>query len=201
MNRTARDIIMRRRRGDHRRDYGTYRIEGEYDRRGGDYRQGVKGTGRYGIGGSRYYGDRYDHPEHDYRYDYNDYNDYRMHDYRSDYADDEPVRLSKSDMKEWKRKLENADGSLGEHFDKNEILNVAEKIGVRYRGYGEDELCMTANMLYSDYCEALKGYVPQDKEAIVYTKMAKAFLEDADAPEGSEKLAIYYHCIANDDDE
>ena len=55
-------------------------------------------------------------------------------------------------------------------------------------------------MLYSDYCEVLKNLVPKDKEDIVYTKMAQAFLEDEDATEGSEKLALYYKCYVDDDE-
>ena len=229
MNSIARNIIMNRRRrdsrGDYRSDYGrgNYSISGEYDRRRdrnmdylrdyndydddyargdrrdrrGDYAQGVKGTGRYGIGGSRYYGDRmrdghYDEEEEDFARG-------RMRD-RRDYAD-ESLRLTKSDIRDWKRSLENADGSLGEHFDKTEIENAAEKVGVRYNGYDENELCLTANVLYSDYGSVLKSYIPPEKEAMVYTKLAKAFLEDPDAPEGWEKLAIYYHCIAKDDEE
>lgn len=179
-----------------RRDHGEHR---DYSER--DYRQGVKGTGRYGIGGSRYYGDRameempHDGTYHDRNYDYA----MRGRDYR-DYAD-ESMRLTKSEIKDWKRSLENADGTLGEHFDKDQILGAASQIGVRYNGYDENELCLTANVLYSDYGEALKMYIPQDKEAMVYTKMAKAFLEDSDAPEGWEKLSIYYNCIVKDDEE
>lgn len=234
MNSISRNIIMnRRRRASERGDGYSYRISrypdyastGEdyamrRDRRGmmrdyddheRDYRQGVKGTGRYGIGGSRYYGDHammrdghYDEEwedgarGRDYGRDYNrDYN--REHDYR-DYAD-ESMRLTKAEVRDWKKMIENSDGSLGEHFEKGQIMSAAEKIGVRYNGYDENELCLTANVLYSDYGEALKMYIPADKEAIVYTKMAKAFLEDSDAPEGWEKLAIYYHCIVKDDEE
>ena len=75
-----------------------------------------------------------------------------------------------------------------------------EVIKNRFKEYDEKELCITTNMLYSDYCEVLKSIVPKDKEDIVYTKMAQAFLEDEDAPEGSEKLALYYKCIVDDDE-
>lgn len=202
MNNIARRMIMDRRRGynDYSGEYrgemeyrGDYRMTPDYTR-GRDYnydgRRGVKGTGRYGIGGSRYYG-RDSRSERDY----DDYN----HEY--DYAESEHLRLSKEEMREWKRHLENADGSLGEHFSMEQLQRAAEKIGVTYNGYTEKDLCMVANMLYSDYCEALKAYIPQDKEAIIYTRMARAFLEDEDAPEGSEKLALYYYCIVKDDEE
>lgn len=59
---------------------------------------------------------------------------------------------------------------------------------------------MTANMLYSDLCEALRPLVPKEKEAMVYAKMAKAWLEDDDGPEGSEKLALYFYCIVDGDE-
>ena len=59
-----------------------------------------------------------------------------------------------------------------------------------------------ANMLYSDYCEVLKPYIAREpeKEADFYIKMAKAFLDDEDAPDGSAKLAMYYFCIADVDE-
>ena len=218
MNKTAYEIIARRRRQeDMRSDYGRYM--GEDYARGvrryrdfdmanrryaqdmydgddySDYAQGVKGTGRYGIGGSRYY-PRRDRNMSDMRYDRRDYNDYR--DYR-DYAD-EDMRLTESDMMEWKKKLQNADGTRGEHFDKNEIMAIAERMNIRYDFFNEKELCLVANMLYSDYCTVLKNFVPVDKEAYVYVAMAKAFLEDPDSPtKGSEKLSAYYNCIIADD--
>ena len=171
---------------------------GDYDYR--DYedgRRGVKGTGRYGIGGSRYYGRRdrgYMPFEMEGNVRYDDY-DYDMADYG-----EQSMKLTKKDMQTWKRKMMNADGSHGEHFDMQQIMSTAEKLGIRFKEYDEKELCITANMLYSDYCEVLKNLVPKDKEDIVYTKMAQAFLEDEDAPEGSEKLALYYKCIVDDDE-
>lgn len=166
-----------------------------------DGRRGVKGTGRYGIGGSRYYGRRRDRcsmpfsVEGDIRYDDYDY-DYDM----ADYAGQQQIKLNKKDIQAWKRKMMNADGSRGEHFDMQQIMSAAEKLGIKFKEYDEKELCITANMLYSDYCEVLKSIVPKDKEDIVYTKMAQAFLEDEDAPEGSEKLALYYKCIVDDEE-
>lgn len=132
------------------------------------------------------YGRRYDYG-YDYGYDY----DYE------DYGKSGDMRLTKDDMREWKRRLRNVDGSVGEHFTKDQLTRYAEQMGVRYDGYSESDLCMTANMLYSDYAEALRPYVPADKEPVVYLRMAKAFLEDEDAPEGSEKLALYYWSVVN----
>lgn len=134
------------------------------------------------------------------RRDYRDSRDYR--DYNDDYADQRdyggnPMRLSKSDIKEWKRRLENADGSRGEHFDEDRIFQAAEIVGVKFRDYDEREFCLAVNVMYSDYCKVVKKYVSPEKELMFYCEMAKAFLEDPDAPEPSEKLALYFHCIAD----
>lgn len=198
------------RRGGERRgmDYGEYEatIHGDYESdyaRGGsgrgrdrgwyddeemmyDGRQGVKGTGRYGIGGSRYYGGRGDRAGGDYgEYDYG-----------------EEMKLSKRDMMMWKEKMENPDGSYGEHFTSTQIRQAMQSLGVQMNGYNEKELCLAANMLYSDYAEVLKPFIPREKEAVIYVNMARAFLDDPDAAvQGGEKLAAYYYAIVDDDEE
>ena len=193
MNYTAREIVRDRMRGDRRmRDRYDYR-DGEmdrehHDRRMRDYRGEYYGEyyGDYGEDGrrssvtGRYIRDR---GEHHKRYD------------------DDDVKLSRHELKEWKRRLKNADGSTGDHFTHEQIHEAAEHIGATYDGYDEHELCMTANMLYSDLCEALRSVIPHDKEATIYTKMAHHWLEDEDAPKGSEKLAMYYYCIVDGDEE
>lgn len=194
----------------------SYRGDGREYTVSYDGRRGVRGTGRYGIGGSMYRGDREsgDYARggrgrgRDRGYDYGDYGDY---DYEEDYGYEgedygydghEKIMLSKKDMQEWKHKLQNADGSFGEHFDMQKIMMAAEKMGIDFEEYTEKELVMTANMLYSDYCEALKSVVPKEKEDVIYTKLAKAFLEDDDFDgEGSEKLALYYWAIVSEDEE
>lgn len=192
-------------------DYGRSEFEGEfrgdyesdYARSGGRYggnrgrrdyadedyetdgRRGVKYTGPYGIGGRRHY------PRRDRAsYDGNDYGEY------------EEIKLSKRDMKDWKEDLENADGTRGAHFDMAQILQAMQAMSIQPRGYDEKDLCMTANMLYSDYCKVLEQFIPREKEAMFYVKMAKAFLDDPDAAaRGGEKLAAYYYAIVCDDEE
>lgn len=169
-----------------------------------DGKQGVKGTGPYGIGGRLYSRSR------DYRdYDDDDYETDGRRRRNMDYADYEMdghhpsglMRLKKKDFKEWEKNLENADGTKGKHFEAEQVKHMAEQIGVKYRGYDEKDLCMTANMLYSDYCGVLKNVLPPDKELIGYVKLAQAWLEDPDASvEGSEKLALYYWCIVSDEE-
>lgn len=157
-----------------------------------DGKQGVKGTGPYGIGGRLY------SRGSDYGYDGNtDYADYEMDGHHPSGL----MRLKKKDFKEWENNLENADGTKGKHFEAEQVKHMAEQIGVKYRGYDEKDLCMTANMLYSDYCGVLKNVLPPDKELIGYVKLAQAWLEDPDASvEGSEKLALYYWCIVSDEE-
>lgn len=218
--RVSRDNEMRGRGGD-RRDYERDRRDYDYDER-----RGVRGTGPYGIGGRRYPGrDRagndydYDRRDYDYNYDmnmsrsYNDMDDERGDrnydrrdyaydsDYRGgDYNTHQEMKLTKEDIHHWKQKLQNADGTRGEHFDMQQIMHVAEKLGVKMNGFDEKDLCIVVNMLYSDYCKVIKKYVPAEKELPAYVEMAKAFLEDADGPKPAEKLALYYYCIADNEE-
>lgn len=138
--------------------------------------------------------DRYERYE---RYDR--YPRYEPHDGRG--WRDEPVRpkLTKWELRRWAENLENEDGTDGPHFEKRMIKERVKHMGHELSGYTEDELCMAANMLYSDYCEVLRPLVAREpeKEADFYIRMAKAFLEDKDAPDGSAKLAMYCFCIAN----
>jgi hypothetical protein len=189
-----------RRRGYDRRLSDPIGTEPEYPHETmWDGKQGVKGTGPYGIGGRLY------SRSLAYR-DYDD-DDYSMSDYaRRNYEMDGAhpsglMHLKKKDFMRWEKQLENADGTKGKHFEAEHVKKAAEQIGVKYRGFDEKELCMTANMLYSDYCEVLKTVIPPEKELLAYVKLAIAWLDDPDAPvDGSEKLALYYWCIVNDEE-
>ena len=212
--RVSRDNEMRGRGGD-RRDYERDRRDYDYDER-----RGVRGTGPYGIGGRRYPGrDRagsdYDYDRRDYdvnmsrsyndmdyaRGDYRDYRgDYDYADRDRDYGMHQEMKLTKEDMYRWKQKLQNADGTKGEHFDMQQIMHIVEKLGIKMNGFDEKDLCLVVNMLYSDYCKVIKKYVPAEKELPVYVELAKAFLEDADGPKPAEKLALYYYCIADNEE-
>ena len=154
-----------------------------------DYRRGVKGTGRYGMGGSRYRGRR-DY-EDDERRDYEDYEDYgERH---------ESLRLTRTDMRRWKEKMQNFDGTHGEKFDVEQVKHIAHKLGIHFNEFTEKEFCLAVNMMYSDYGHVIKTYVQADKELQVCAEMARAFLDDPDGPEPSEKLALYFHCIVEAD--
>ena len=166
-----------------------------------DYRRrGANGRymrDRYDRADSRDYADRR-HYEDDESY----YRDYRAYRSSNDSHGREPrLRLPKEDMKRWGEMLRNADGTRGMHFDKRMLMERIKHMG-EPEGYTEDDLCMAANMLYSDYCAVLESHVSRDpeKEADFYLKMAKAFLEDEDAPDGSAKLAMYFFCIADSEE-
>lgn len=205
MNRFSRDMIMRRSMRDGRNPYGsrggyvTSRDPRRRDRAMGreeyeDGRQGVKGTGMYGMGGMRY--DRaYEQPtmmnkdynhEEDYGYGVG-YFDYDTEDYGYDMTGN---KLTSKDIKKWERHLENADGTTGKHFDIDQIRQVAQQLGIRFDEFSPELLCAIVNMMYSDYCKVLGG------DLMIYVKLAKAFLEDDDfdgTPE--EKAYLYYKCI------
>lgn len=213
MNRYLRDRLMR-----------------SHDERGDeeymDGRQGVKGTGRYGIGGSRYYGDR-ERGERDRRYDERSDRNYDSrgrderrdsYDNRRDRAYDDydnasdfeyndmhsKLELDKKILKNWAEDLKNADGTKGPKFDKDKIIPMAKQFGIEFdkKKFTEDEFVMTVNAMYSDYCEALQqsGH-PHYSKAEPYIHLAKAFLCDEDF-EGKpyEKLALYYYDIVEYDD-
>ena len=130
--------------------------------------------------------------------DFRDRRDYMGEvDYRTPRRDAHRMRLSKSDMHDWKQRMENEDGTRGAHYDIEHIIEAAEKLNLKFDEFDEKEFCVAVNMMYSDYCKVAKRYVAPDKELMFFADLAKAFLEDEDAPEGSEKLALYYHCIVD----
>lgn len=156
-----------------RDERGRDRRSGSYDRESYDrVRGGGRGSNSRG-GGSRG-GDRH----------YDDYESY----YEMEYND--VMQLDRRTIRDWEEHLENADGSRGPKFTKEQIIATAEQHGYKMRNYTEDELCMTVNMFYSDYCKVIGNDIN------LYIKLAHAFLEDPDAAlKGGEKLAAYYYCI------
>lgn len=195
MNDMTLDYLMRKveARRDSRRDSRDSR-----DSR--DYRRG-SGKGVVDFEGSMDFEDNVRGDSKDYR-DSRDYRDNR--DGRRDYEDGRDYRdyhkgpkLSKTDIHHWKQMMENEDGSRGPHYDMQQIMSAAEKSGVRFEDFDEKEFCIAVNMMYSDYCKVAKKYVAPDKELMFFVDLAKAFLEDEDGPEASEKLALYFHCIVD----
>ena len=174
-------------------------IEYEDDR---DGRRGVRGSGRNRRDYADYddYADRRDRRDRrarrGNRRDYADYEDYADYADYADYGEDK-MRLSKSDIHKWKKMLENFDGSHGEHYNAEQIDQVAQKMNINFDEFNEREFCICVNMMYADYGHVIKKYLPPERELHFCAELAKAFLEDKDGPEPSEKLALYYHCIVN----
>jgi hypothetical protein len=190
MNNNTLDYLMKKmesRRGD-RRDYkGGY--EGTHHE---DYR-GSKGNVDFEGSMDFRRDSRSDMRDYNYdtREDARDYRDMR------DYRDGSKMRLSKTDIHHWKQMMENEDGTRGPHYDMQQIMQAVEKLDIRFDEYSEREFCMAVNTMYSDYCKVAKRFVAPDKEMMFFAELAKAFLDDADGPEPSEKLALYYHCIVD----
>lgn len=134
---------------------------------------------------------RSDYGEHMEHRDYEDGTDMR------DYGEHSKLRLTKADLREWKQMMENADGTKGAHYDMQQIMTVADKLGVRFDEFSEGEFCIAVNMMYSDYCKTLKKYMSSDKLLECCVDLALDFLMDMDGPEPYEKIMLYYHCIVN----
>jgi hypothetical protein len=98
---------------------------------------------------------------------------------------------------EWEDMLKNADGTKGPHFNMEKVMQAAEKLGIKFNDFSEKEFCLTMNVMYSDYCRSIKKYVSPEDELLMCASMALDFLDDVDAPAASEKLTMYFHCIAN----
>ena len=76
------------------------------------------------------------------------------------------------------------------------MISAAEKLGINFSKFSEHEFCMVANMLYSDLGADLRNYIPPEREAIEYAKLARSWLNDRDSSaKNSEKLALYYNLI------
>lgn len=70
-------------------------------------------------------------------------------------------------------KMENADGTTGEHWSLQQTNSLATSNDVTYNKY---DFYYVMNMLYSDFCEILGN------DTNAYFKMAKAYMDDPDAP-------------------
>jgi hypothetical protein len=136
-------------------------------------------------------------------------NDYGMHDMRGrdygadydmrDYGKMEYGKMSHEDIEKWKKHMKNQDGTMGEHFKKEQVMQAARQIGVNPEEYGEHIFPLVMNMMYSDYCAVAKKFGLDRPD--FYAELAKAFLNDKDfGGEPEEKVYLYYKCIAEQED-
>lgn len=216
MNSYVRDMLMARSNRDGRNPYGSrggYVTSNRRDRGMNDYAMDYNNydSARYDMGRSDYASmqPRYDMRGRDYgysqqRYDGNDYGyDMRMRDYGGDYGRDygeQYGKMSQKDIEKWKHSFKNADGSQGEHFNKEQVMQATRSIGINDMSeFGsEDIFCLAMNMMYSDYCMVARKYNVDRPD--YYAELAKAFLKDKDfGGKPEEKLYLYYKCIAEED--
>ena len=210
MNSFVKDMLMaQNQRRDGRNPYGSRggyvtsrsprrdRDMEDYGMPKGDYRRGgmppMRDYGNYDMRGDlrRMDYSSYDMNDMDYGYE-RDYGYYPMHDYgKSEYG-----KLSHEDIENWKKHLENQDGTKGEHFKKEQVHQAARQIGVNPEQYGNEHIFgLVMNMMYADYCGVAKKFGLDRPD--FYAEMAKAFLHDKDfSGQPEEKVYLYYKCIS-----
>ena len=129
-----------------------------------------------------------------------DYADYGMDYGMRDYGEMEYGKMSHKDIENWKRHMKNQDGTMGEHFKKEQVHQAARQIGVNPEEYGNEHIFgLVMNMMYSDYCAVAKKFGLDRPD--FYAELAKAFLNDKDfGGEPEEKVFLYYKCIAEQED-
>lgn len=136
---------------------------------------------------SAYSGDQRDYKPYDMRSDYN----YDMrNDYGYDMTYDGHEKMSnekyKKDLEHWAEKLKRKDRFK---LRKEEIINHAKQMGVKFDEFEEDEFYVTYLMMVSDFKAVANDFRS-------YLNMAKEWLMDDDVEVSpSEKLCIYYYEI------
>ncbi len=90
--------------------------------------------------------------------------------------------------KEWVKKMHNEDGTMGEHWNMDQVKKLMTQRGVEYN---QAEVYAIMNAIYSDYCKVLKKYGFNSPEG--YMDLALAWLNDSDAV--PNKAMMYYECI------
>lgn len=102
------------------------------------------------------------------------------------------MEFTEDDAKEWTARMENTDGTTGQHWPMEQTTAVMVS-----KGYHYDPAVWYAamNMIYSDYFKTAKKHGVNTVE--FYADMAEAFLDDKDAGGPEEKISAYYHCIAS----
>ena len=192
------------------RDMGDYRGDMNYDMRGmdGHHYQG-QGQTYYPIEAMGTFNGYYGMPEQDYarggRRDYG-MNDYRggRRDYGYDYGYDYDYTygdfgegLTEQELEKWCHKLKSQlDEREKQMFSKENISQRAKQMGKQMEGFGEKELEVATLMIYTDY----KQSIGQNLDLAI--KLSFDWLNDKDvAVKGAEKIAVYYDCIVEGNDD
>ena len=138
-------------------------------------------TGYYGSPNDYGRGRDYGYGRRDYGYDYGDYGE----------------TLTEQEIEKWAHKLmSQLDEREKQMFHKDTIMQKARSMGKQMEGFGEKELWVATLMVYTDY----KQSIGQNPDLAV--KLAYDWLSDKDvAVKGAEKLAVYYDCIVEGEDD
>jgi hypothetical protein len=191
-------------RGGRGRGRGDY---GDYDMARGDSRGDMRGDGHHypeQMGGQTYYpieamgrfNGYWGMPQGDYGYgDMRGRRDY-SYDYGYDYGDYGET-LSEKELDHWCKKLmSQLDEREKQMFKKETIMQKAKSMGKPMDGFGEEELYVATIMVYTDY----KNTIGQNPDMAI--KLAYDWLTDKDvAVKGAAKLATYYDCIVEGEDD
>lgn len=125
----------------------------------------------YGIGGIR---------PMDYARSGMDYG----YDYGYDYGSEDMEKEWKEHLKKWCEELKRYDRF---NMPKDQIIQTARQMGVRFDNYNEEEFLTAYYMVMSDYPQVAN-------EPHTYLSLAKDWLEDKDSKlKGAEKLSAYYY--------
>lgn len=89
-------------------------------------------------------------------------------------------------------KMENEDGSRGEHWSLEETASIANQYGINLKGekYNKYDWYVALNMIRSDYYRAVVTMTSSD-HIKYFVELAKAWLNDKDIEEGK---MWYYYC-------
>lgn len=80
--------------------------------------------------------------------------------------------------------LSNNDNTKGKHYSLEQTNDLAKSYSITFDTFNQYDWCYVLNMIYSDYY----GIIQNDTS--MYVKLARAFLQDKDAPSG--KALKYY---------
>lgn len=110
----------------------------------------------------------------------------RDYDYGYDYASEDMEKEWHEELEKWCKKLKKHDIF---NMPKEQIIQKARDMGVKFHDYNEEEFVTTYYMMISDYKNV-------SNDPHFYLVLAKQFLEDDDtALKGSDKLCAYYYEI------
>lgn len=96
--------------------------------------------------------------------------------------------------KEWVSKMENSDGTAGEHWSMPTTTAVAKQYGIDLMTISPECFYISMNKKYSDGYETAKIYGLQD-DVSYYVNRVKEDINDMDTVSLEERLAVEYNLI------